>query len=225
MAAANDESEHERPEPSRQLYLEGLLRVGAQTLVYTASPWAAAALTAELRESLPDLRSEIGLWLPGQPEPATTAVVTAYGMSPEGTFTDTVLYHPPYSDAQLPGGRVHLLWEQSDWLLSEASLGWPYPDRDVLVTAFKQLKSGATGADALAKALAEPAGPWNQLRYEAALAVFRELGLIAPSGGLLPTNGAKFQLESSPRYRRGLACRATLREFQARDWPDGTEAL
>ncbi|HYF80732.1 MAG TPA: single-stranded-DNA-specific exonuclease RecJ [Symbiobacteriaceae bacterium] len=223
--ATNDESEHERPEPSRRLYLEGLLRVGARTLVYTASPWSAAALTAELRESLPDLRTEIGLWLPGQPEPATTIVVAAYGMSPEGAFADTVLYHPPYSDAQMPGGRVHLLWERSDWALAEAALGWPYPDRDVLVTTFKQLKAGAAGAEALAKSLSEPAGPWNQLRYEAALAVFRELGLVAPSGGLLPTNGAKFQLESSPRYRRGMACRATLREFQARDWPDGTEAL
>ncbi|HWI64109.1 MAG TPA: DHHA1 domain-containing protein, partial [Symbiobacteriaceae bacterium] len=225
VAAANDESDHERPEPSRALYLEGLLRAGARTLVYTASPWAAAALTAQLQEALPDLRSEIRLWLPGEPEPTGTMVVAPYGESPQSVYTDTVLYHPPYCREQMPGGRVHLLWERDGWTLAEASLGWPYPDRDLLVAAFKQLKSGVSTATALAEALSETPGPWNQLRYEAVLNVFGELGLAGPAGQLLPTNGAKFQLENSPRYRRGMEGRAALREFHARDWPEGAEAL
>ncbi|HWI51998.1 MAG TPA: single-stranded-DNA-specific exonuclease RecJ [Symbiobacteriaceae bacterium] len=226
VAAANDESDHERPEPSRQLYLEGLLRSGIRTLVYTASPWAAAAVTASLQEALPDLRQEIGLWLPGEAEPAgATMVIAPYGLEPQGAYADTVLYHPPYSGAQMPPGRVHLLWEQGDWAISEAALGWPYPDRDLLVTAFKLLKAGETGAEALARALSEVPGPWNQLRYESAVAVFREIGIAGPTGQLLPSNGVKFQLENSERYRRGMEGRTALSEFRARDWPDGAEAL
>jgi len=227
VAAAGgvDESDHERPEPTRRLYLEGLLRSGARTLVFTASPWSAATLASELQEALPDLRHEIQLWLPGASEPAGALVIAPYGLSPQGVYSDTVLFHPPYSGGQMPGGRVHLLWERSDWALGEACLLWPYPDRDLLVAAFKQLKAGERSAESFARSLGEPPGPWNHLRWEAIIDVFREIGVVGPSGDLLPTNGSKFQLESSRRYRCGMEGRTLLREFHARDWPDGAEAL
>ncbi|HLN61612.1 MAG TPA: hypothetical protein VK464_08685, partial [Symbiobacteriaceae bacterium] len=221
---AADESEHEPPEPTRALYLEALLLAsGGRLLVRTASPWAAAALVAELQVAMPQHREALRLWLPGRPEPSDGALVVApYGPEARNTYTDTVLYHPPYHDGQIPPGRVHLLWAQTDWALAEASLAWPYPDRDVLVQTYKLLKAGETQPEALARALTEAPGPWNQARWQAATHVFREIGLADGSGRLTAGNGVKFQLEESARYRAGLAGRASLQALQASNWPDAT---
>ncbi|MFZ5825566.1 MAG: single-stranded-DNA-specific exonuclease RecJ [Bacillota bacterium] len=205
--------EEEAPEPTRLTYLETLCRpADARLLVLTASPWAAAALVAALRTALPDRRSEVHLWLPGEAEPEGGAVVVgAHGETARGRFTDTVLYHPPYQAASYPGERLHLIWEESDWLLAETALGWPYPDREVLVQLYKLLRAGDASPERLAAGLSEVSGPWNRLRYESGLAVFREMGLVTPDGRLKPnSNGAKFQLESSGRYQRGQAGRARL---------------
>lgn len=210
---ADGEDEHERPEPTRLTYIEALLRpAGARLLLLTASPWAAASLVAELEALLPDRRQETLLWQPGQAEPSGGAVVVAaHGQPARGSYTDTLLYHPPYQKVGYPGERLHLLWTDSDWRLAEAALGWPYPDRDVLVALYKLLKAGDATPERLAASLGEVAGPWNRLRLEGGLAVFREIGLITPDGRLKPSaNGARFQLESSPRYERGQGGRAAL---------------
>jgi single-stranded-DNA-specific exonuclease len=225
VAVAAVESEHdEKPEPTRLRYLEAMTLMGGQRLlVRTASPWAAASLMADLQVAMPDRRSELRLWLPGQPEPQDGALVVApYGPEARGSYTDTLLYHPPYHEGQVPAGRVHLLWEPGDWTLAEAALGWPYPDRDVLVDCYKLLKKGETGPEALARALGEAPGPWNRARWQAAVAVFREVGLVNGRDELNGHTGVKFQLEASPRYRRGLAGREALRALQANDWPDAT---
>jgi hypothetical protein len=141
--------------------------------------------------------------------------VAPYGCPSTGAYTDTVLYHPPYHEAQTPGGRLHLLWQPGDWALIEAALTWPYPDRDVLVPLYKLLKAGTASPQRLAADLGEMPGPWNQLRLEAGLAVFREVGLVDEDGRLKGAGGAKFDLEASPRYRRGLTGRAALARQRA----------
>lgn len=227
-AESEEEGEHEPPEITRLLYLEALaLPAGARVLVRTNSPWAAAEVAAALHASQPNRRHEIHLWQPGAPEPQGGVMVIApYGLEAQGFFTDTVLYHPPYHWGQMPEGRVHLLWQQPDWQLNEAALSWPYPDRDVLVQAYKLIKQGDARPEALAKVLAEPAGPWNQLRWDAAMTVFREICLVSPTGQLLPSNGnGKIPLENSLRYRCGLAGRSSLSGLHANDWPDDGEAL
>lgn len=211
-AEAAAEEESERPEPTRLTYLEALVRpVGVRALILTASPWAAAALAAELQQAMPDRRPSICLWLPGEPEPAGAIVVAAHGQIAGATYTDMVLYHPPYQETSYPSERLHLLWEESDWALAEAALSWPYPDREVLVALYKLLKAGEATSDKLAAALGEMSGPWNHLRLQGGLAVFQEVGLTTPDGRLKPNgNGAKFQLESSERYRRGQEARQAL---------------
>jgi single-stranded-DNA-specific exonuclease len=226
-AAAEAEGEEEAPEPTRRLYLEALVQpVGARLLVLTASPWAATTLVEQLQAALPDRRQEVRLWLPGEPEPAPGAVTIApYGCEPRGDYTDTSLYHPPYHRGQIPNGRVHLLWEEGDWALAETALGWPYPDRDVLVHLYKLLKAGEATRERLARAIGEMPGPWNRLRLESGLAVFREIGLVNGAGRLLGSNGAKFDLEASPRYRSGVQGRTALALVRANDWPDSIYAL
>lgn len=223
MAAAEEDEDAQEPlEPSRELYLAALLHGSAgRVIAFTASPWAAAALAEELRRLLPEQREKVRLWNPGEPEPAGGDLVVApYGLRPAGAYTDTVLYHPPYLQEQVWGQRVHLLWEESDWDLTAASLGWPYPDRDVLVTLFKLLKQGQADPDHLAGALRETPGPWNRLRLAAGQAIFREIGLLDGAGRLCHQPGVRFQLEASDRYRRGLKGRSRLNELRADDWPD-----
>jgi single-stranded-DNA-specific exonuclease len=229
-AEAPQEDEHEPPELSRRLYLEALSApAGSRLLVLTASPWAAAEVAADLQQAMPDRRREILLWLPGEPEPAGGAIVVApYGPAPAGSYSDTVLYHPPYHVGQMPGGRVHLLWQKGDWALAEAALNWPYPDREVLVQLFRLLKSGEARLESLARAISEPPGPWNHLRWESAISVLREVGLIGAAGQLVATNGnggTKIDLEISARYRQGLEGRRAVAALRADDWPDGSEAL
>lgn len=221
-AAAEGNEEHDRPEPTRLRCLEAMLTPpGSRLLVLTGSPWSAAALVAELQAALPDRRAGIQLWLPGRPEPAGGALVVApYGCRPAGAYTDTVLYHPPYHRSQVPDGPVHLLWRREEWRLIEASLAWPYPDRDVLVALYKLLKAGQATPEALAAALGEAPGPWNELRLHAGLAVLAEIGLVDSAGLLLPqpTRG-KLALESSARYQLGLRSRTLLADLARSDWP------
>lgn len=221
-AAEDDESARGSLEPSRPLYLAALLTGGAGRLIaFTASPWAAAALAAELRRLVPERRDGVRLWNPGEPEPAGGELVVApYGLNPAGAYTDTLLVHPPYLREQVQGQRIHLLWEESDWDLAAASLGWPYPDRDALVALFKLLKQGQANPDHLAGALHEMPGPWNRLRLAAGQTVFQEMGLLDGAGRLCHKPGTRFQLETSDRYRRGLQGRSQLNELRADDWPD-----
>ncbi len=218
-AAAEAEGEaEERPEPTRLLYLEALSYPAEnRLLVLTASPWAAAALTASLLTAMPDRRAAIHLWRPGQPEPTGGQIVVgAQGQRPAGAYTDTVLYHPPLQHGAYPGERLHLLWEETDWRLTETALAWPYPDRDVLVALYKLLKAGNASPERLAATLGEMPGPWSALRLEAGLTVFRELGLAGPDGRLLPSN-TRFQLEQSQRYLRGQTARQHLAALQTRE--------
>ena len=227
VAAANDESDHEAPEPTRHLYVESLaMPAGARLLVLTSSPWAAAAVAANMRQAMPDRRSEVSLWLPGSPEPTeATLVVAPYGVEARSAYTDTLLYHPPYHEGQMPGGKVHLLWDEGDWALNEAALSWPYPDRDVLVELFKLLKRGDASATGLAGVLQEAPGVWNRLRFEAGLKVFREVSLVDERGLLKAAGGTKFQLESSSSYRLGQTGRNTLQAMRSNNWPIAAEAL
>jgi len=207
------ELEAESARPSRLTYVEMLARAdGARVLLLAASPWAAAALADRLRGLMPDRRQEVRLWLPGEPEPAAGAVVVAaHGQAARGPYTDVVYYHPPYQESGCPGERLHLVWQEADWALAEASLGWPYPEREHLVHLYKLLRRGEGSPERLAALVGEPFGPWSRLRWESGLAVFREVGLLGPDGALLPSgNGARFDLESSPRYRRGLTARQRM---------------
>jgi len=222
--AATSESETDAPavEPTRRLYVEALVSApGRRTLVLTASPWAAAGLADALLTARPDLREQVVLWHAGQPEPAGgSAVLAAYGSRPSGSYSDTVLFHPPYHRGQVPDSRLHLLWCQDDWPLAEATLGWPYPDREVLVQLYKLLKAGGADAPSLARALKEIPGPWNQLRFQSAVEVLREIGVMNSHGVLHERNAAaKFDLQASERFRTGAAGRAALAESQASDWP------
>ncbi|HEY8348114.1 MAG TPA: single-stranded-DNA-specific exonuclease RecJ [Symbiobacteriaceae bacterium] len=221
-----------RPAEVRDVRGRGLEEVEAlvteddrRILLLTASPWAAAGLVESLRRDLPEYREEIRLWNPGEPEPAEGRLVVApYGVDPRGPYTDTVLYHPPYRLQQVQGRRIHLLWTESDWVLAEASLGWPYPDREVLVVLYKLLKRGEADPDRLATALREVPGPWNRLRLAAGEAIFRELGLL-DGHRLCDAPGVRFSLEASPRYRRGMEGRTHLRQLRRNDWPDCLDAL
>lgn len=225
VAAAGEEAE-EPVEPSRRLYVEALATpTGSRVLVLTASPWAAAAVAAELQAALPDLRSQVQLWRPGTPEPHGIIVVAAYGVQACENYTDKVLYHPPYHKGQVPGGQVHLLWDESDWSLAEACLGWPYPDREALVQLYKLLRAGEANPGRLAGSLQEMTGPWNALRYQAGLRILQELGLVSQSGQLEASNGTKLDLETSERYRKGLVARLTLADSQATDWPVKSYAI
>ena len=222
VAATAEPDDTPATPPTRALYVEALASLpGRRTLVFTASPWAAAALAANLAKTRPDLRSQVALWHPGGTEPPHGGIVfTTYGAESAGSYTDTVLYHPPYHKGQVPDSRTHLLWSKHDWQLAEAALGWPYPDREVLVHLYKLLKLGQTDAIQLARSLKEIPGPWNYLRFESALAVFREIGLVDSDGRLPLRNGAaKFDLEASERFRTGAAGRTALAESQAGDWP------
>lgn len=206
--------------PNRLTYLEGLVaRAAERVLILTASPWAASALVAELQHVLPDRRQEIALWHPGQPEPGHRVVVAAHGAEVAGSYGDLVLYHPPYRPLELAGSRIHLVWQPADWDLLEASLGWPYPDREVLVQLYKLLKASEATPERLAASLGESAGPWNHLRLDAGLAVFREMGLLLPDGRLAQGKGVRFQLESSSRYTAGMQARQVLAQMRRDDWP------
>lgn len=125
----------------------------------------------------------------------------------------------------MPGGRVHLLWDEEDWALNEAALTWPYPDRDVLVELFKLLKRGDASAQGLAGLLQEAPGVWNRLRFEAGLRVFREVGLVDERGVPKAAGSTKFQLESSSSYRLGQSGRNTLAAMRSNNWPNAAEAL
>ena len=229
-AAEVDESDHESPAPTRRIYLEALAQpAGSRILVRVCSPWAAAALAADLQGAAPMLRERVLLWLPGQPEPAGGSIIVApYGSEARGEYGDIALYHPPYHFGHVPThGRVHLLWEPDDWELNETALGWPYPDRDLLVQAYKQMKAGNMSATALTDSLGELPGPWNQLRLDSALDVFREMGVLTASGVLNGSNGAggKFQLEASARYTLGTRGRTVLAQLNAHDWPESFQRL
>jgi single-stranded-DNA-specific exonuclease len=230
VAATAEDEEHEAPEPTRLLYLEALSApAGSRLLVLTSSPWAAAEVAANLQQAMPDRRREILLWLPEETEPQDGAIIVApYGQQPSGVYTDTVLYHPPYHGGQVPGGRVHLLWQKGDWALAEAALGWSYPDRDALVELFKLLRSGEARLETFARKLNEAPGPWNHLRWEAAMAVLREIGVVSPTGQLEVmggNGGPKINLEISQRFRRGQEGRRSLTALHTNDWPDDHEAL
>lgn len=228
-ASATGAAEDSEPlEPTRLLYIEALAAsADSRVLVLTASPWAAASLVSQLQMARPDLRAGIQLWRPGAPAPRDCSVaVAAYGADAGGGFTDTVLYHPPYHSGQVSGERLHLLWQEADWDLVEASLGWPYPDREALVLLYKSVKAGEATPDLIARATNEMPGPWNHLRLEAGLAVFREVGLLSVEGSLNGSNGrVKFDLDASERYRKGVAGRTVLAEIKANDWPAKTYAI
>ena len=196
----------------RLTYLSALCQsAGARVLVLTSSPWAALALAERLDREMPDLRRGLALWLPGEPEPeAARLVVAAHGQGAHGPFTDVVLFHPPYGPVRYPAERLHLLWQEEDWPVAEATLGWPYPDRDVLVHLFRLLRSGHATPEELALRLGEVPGPWNRLRFESGMAIFAEVGLVDASGQLVAADGVRFDLTSSQRYRRGQEARAAL---------------
>jgi hypothetical protein len=218
-SAPADEDIHEKPEPTRRWYIEALAQpAGSRLLILTSSPWAAVALVVDLRRALPERRGTIALWLPGDLEPEQgTIVVAPYGLTPRTDYTDTVLYHPPFSSDQLPSGRIHMLWQAREWELTEAALGWPYPDRDLLVQFYPLLKAGGVTATLLAQTLGEITGPWNQLRLDACLTVFREIGLIDPQNRLVQ-QGKRLQLDVSERYRRGVQGRESLNKLRQDDW-------
>lgn len=214
------EAEAEPSGPDRLAYVEILAQAGgARVLLLAASPWAAAALAERLRGLMPGRRQEVRLWLPGEPEPAgVSVVVAAHGQAARGPYTDVVYYHPPYQDGGCPGERLHLLWQEADWALTGASLGWPYPEREHLVHLYKLLRRNEGSPERLAAQVGEPFGPWSRLRWESGLTIFREIGLVGPDGLLVPNgNGARFDLESSPRYRRGLRARERMAEARRRD--------
>lgn len=215
------------PDPTRLIYLERLAApADSRLLVLTASPWAAAELAIQLRESRPDLRQEILLWYPGEPEPASGRILVAsFGVKPATFYTDTVLYHPPYHEGQVRGSRVHLLWKEAEWDLVETSLGWAYPDRETLVSLYKLIRSGNPTAEALAEATGEVFGPWTELRLESCRTIFQEVGLLDLSGQMNGKNGERFQLESSERYRLGMAGRSAVGECKASDWPARKSAI
>lgn len=194
------------------LYLAALCRPAeARALVLTASPWAAAALADRLERLGPETRRTVALWLPGEPEPAAgRLVVAAHGQVARGPYSDVVLWHPPYAAVGYPAERLHLLWDEQDWALAEECLGWPCPDRDVLVHLYRLLQTGEASPSTLARRLNEVPGPWNRLRYESGLAIFREIGLLDGAGRLCAARGVRFDLEASPRYRRGQEVRALL---------------
>ncbi len=194
------------------LYLAALCRpAGSRVLALACSPWAAAALADRLERLGPELWRTVRLWLPGEPEPADgRLVVAAHGQAARGPYSDVVLWHPPYGAAGYPAERVHLLWDEADWALAEECLGWPCPDRDVLVHLYRLLQAGEASPSALARRLGEIPGPWNRLRYESGLTIFREIGLLDAAGRLCAAQGARFALEASPRYRRGQEIRAQL---------------
>ncbi|HEY3368037.1 MAG TPA: single-stranded-DNA-specific exonuclease RecJ [Symbiobacteriaceae bacterium] len=214
-------------QPPRLRYLAALAALGAgPILVWTASPWAAARLYDELLALLPDRRDDLQLWQPGRPEPRESLLTVApYGMAAGGTYAHTVLYHPPYHEGQVPGGNVHLLWEAGDWDLAGAALGWPYPKREALVELYKLLKRGEVTPAQLAGVLGEVPGVWSRLRLESGIAIFRELRLVGPEGRPVTTNGVKFELEASARFRQGLDGRAALERLRANDWPACAERL
>lgn len=210
---ADEAAEGDEPGEARLTYLAALSRpAGVRVLVLTSSPWAAEWLAISLGRRLAELRGQLRLWLPGEPEPTDgSLVVAAFGQAAQGAYSDTVLYHPPFRQTGYPGERLHLLWKESEWLLTESALGWPYPDRDVLVHLYKILRAGDAAPERLAAALGEVPGPWNRLRFESGVAVFTEIGITDANGGLLPSaRGAKFQLETSLRYRSGLSARRLL---------------
>jgi hypothetical protein len=211
----DETSGEEGPGDTRLTYLAALSRPAeARALVLTSSPWAAESLAVALYHGFADLRPHIRLWLPGEPEPTDgSLVIAACGQTARGAYSDTVLYHPPYRRTGYPGERLHLLWLESEWLLTETALGWPYPDRDVLVNLYKILRAGDATPERLAEALGEMPGPWNRLRWLSGLAIFAEIGITDANGNLLPsTRGAKFQLEASGRYRNGQTVRSLLAE-------------
>lgn len=216
--SADDEAE-EPPEPTRLLYLEALVAAAeGPVLVRTASPWAAAALVADLQAALPEQRTQISLWLPGQPEPqGCTILVAPYGLTPKNDYAETVLYHPPYHPGQLAGGRLHLLWEKDDWELAAATLGWAYPDREALIPVYQLLRRGGADADELARQRGQAPGPWAELQLQAGVTIFREMGLVDPAGHL--TSG-RFDLASSTHYRRGQFGQQTFLRLRTDDWPD-----
>ncbi|MBP2018256.1 single-stranded-DNA-specific exonuclease [Symbiobacterium terraclitae] len=209
-------------------YLSALCRPAeARVLVLTSSPWTAMALADRAERELPDLRRGLSLWLPGEPEPpGGRLVVAAHGQVPRGPYSDVVLYHPPYAPASYPAERLHLLWREEDWALAEETLGWPYPDRDVLVHLYRLLRSGDATPAGLARRLGEIPGPWNRLRFESGMAVFAEIGLVSGDGRLLaPADGVRFDLESSRRYRRGQTARTTLAVQRTEGWPQAVRAI
>lgn len=209
-------------------YLAALCRPGgARVLVLTSSPWEATALSDRLERERPDLRRGLSLWLPGEPEPAGGwLVVAAHGQVPQERYSDVVLFHPPYAPAGYPGERLHLLWREEDWALAEETLGWAYPDRDVLVHLYRLLRSGDASAEGLARRLGEIPGPWNRLRYESGMAVFAEIGLVSAGGHLLaPADGVRFDLEASRRYRRGQEVRTALTAWRTEGWPEAIRAI
>lgn len=199
-------------EDPKLLYLASLCRPdGARVLALAGSPWAAAALAERLERLGPEMRQAVALWLPGEPEPeAGRLVVAAHGQVGRGAYSDVVLWHPPYAAQRYPGERVHLLWDDEDWARAEEAIGWPCPDRDVLVHLYRLLQAGEASAPALARRLGELPGPWNRLRYESGMAIFREIGLVDGAGRLSAAPGVRFDLEASPRYRRGQEIRAQL---------------
>lgn len=235
--AGAEEAVEEPREPTRLLYLEVLATpAGSRVLVLTASPWAAAALAEELRLALPHRRREILTWLPGQPEPQEGALVVApHGCKAAGRYTAAALYHPPYHPAQLPPYPLHLLWRREEWQLAQAALTWPYPDRESLAQLYKLLRNGAPAGPAalagalagrLADALGEISGPWNRLRLEAGLRIFRELGLLDSAGRAVGSNdGGKFDLADSRQFALGLRGRALLADLGRGNWPDGPQGL
>lgn len=196
----------------RLVYLAALCRPeDARVLVLAGSPWAAAALAERLERFGPEMRRAAVLWLPGEPEPAAGRLVVAvHGLVARGAYSDAVLWHPPYRSQGYPGERLHLLWEDEDWELAAEALGWPCPDRDVLVHLYRLLQAGEASSEALARRLGEVPGPWNRLRYESGMAVFREIGLLDGAGRICAARGVRFDLEASPRYRRGQEIRAQL---------------
>jgi len=224
---AEEETAGEVDDPAVN-YLCALCRPdSARVLVLTSSPWAAVALSDRLERELPDLRRGLSLWLPGEPEPAGgRLVIAAHGQVPQGLYSDVVLFHPPYAPARYPGERLHLLWRDEDLALAEETLGWPYPDRDVLVHLYRLLRSGDATAGGLARRLGEIPGPWNRLRYESGMAIFAEIGLVGADGRLLaPADGVRFDLEASPRYRRGQKARTTLAGWRVQGWPESMRAI
>ncbi|MGE5675303.1 MAG: single-stranded-DNA-specific exonuclease RecJ [Mycobacterium leprae] len=225
-AAAESEEEVPIPEPTRPLYVAALAATG-RVLVLVNSPWAAMRLQTELQRLLPDQQQQVACWLPGQPEPeAGQVVITPYGNAPGGSYSHTVLYHPPYHEGHVTGGHLHLLWQESDWESAETTLLWPYPDRDVLAQLYRLLKLGMPTDDQVAQAFSTVPGPWNQLQLAAGLQVFRELGLCGTDGTLVRSaGGTKLQLESSALFRRGLSGRAVLARLKDSDWPSCIKAL
>ncbi len=247
----------------REAALISAVSTGQKTVVYVNSREQSIALARMLRRSIPELAHRVAFYNAGLTRADRSRVEEAFR---DGVLTcivstsafgegvnlpdirNVMLYHMPFGQIefnQMSGragrdgapARVWMLFGSRDARINERIIGSSAPERPMLVTLYRTLRSlsahaaqqtgdasfSLTNAAIAQESFAiDPHSTLDDQSVSCGISIFRELNLLETMGHgsarriLVNESPGKVDLESSIRYLEGLHARDEFSAF--RDW-------